>query len=112
MVAHREHVGAEVEEVLGDLRRQPKAAGRILRVHNGELDTVRLAHVPDVLAHDPAPRTAKNVADEKNVQVELLASSLWFLAQTAGMSDDREIRRVSNSFARSPTKACHPERRP
>ena len=37
---------------------------------------MRRAQVADVLAHDPASRAAKNVADEENVQeLQLLALS-------------------------------------
>jgi len=36
---------------------------------------VRLAHIANVLTHDPASRAAEDVAYEKNVQERLLAIS-------------------------------------
>ena len=75
MVAHGEHVGAQVEEVLGDLRRQAKAAGSILGIHNREFDTMRLAHVPDVLAHDTRPALPKMSPTKRMFKRQLLASS-------------------------------------
>ena len=73
VIAGGQHIGAQVEDLLGDLRRHAEAAGGVLNVHDRQLDLVRLAHVADVLAHDPASRAAEDVADEKNVQVQLLA---------------------------------------
>ena len=64
MVAGGQHVGAQVEEFFGNLRGHAEAAGGVLGVDDGEFDVVRLAHVADVLAHDPAPRAAEDVADE------------------------------------------------
>ena len=64
VVAGGQHVRAQIEELFGDLRRQAKAAGGVFRIDDGQLDVVRLAQVADVLAHDPAPRAAEDVADE------------------------------------------------
>ncbi len=48
--------------------RHAEAAGGVFDIDDGEVDVVRLAHVADVLAHDPASRAAEDVADEKDVQ--------------------------------------------
>jgi hypothetical protein len=64
VVAGGEDVGAEVEELVGDLRGEAEAAGGVLRVDDGELDVVGLADVADVLADDAAARAAEDVADE------------------------------------------------
>jgi hypothetical protein len=68
VVAGGEDVGAEVEELVGDLRGEAEAAGGVLRVDDGELDVVGLADVADVLADDAAARAAEDVADEEDVQ--------------------------------------------
>ena len=38
VVAGGEDVGAEVEEVFGDGRREPEAAGSVFRIHDDEVD--------------------------------------------------------------------------
>ena len=67
VVAGGQNIRAQIEEVLGKLRRQAKAAGGVFGIDDGELDVVRRAQMADVLAHDPAPRAAEDVADEENV---------------------------------------------
>ena len=68
MIAGGHHVGAEVEQFVGDLRGHAKAAGGVLDVHDGQIDLVGLADVANVLTDDPAPRAAEDVADEEDVQ--------------------------------------------
>jgi hypothetical protein len=52
--------------------------------------------MPDVLAHNPAPRAAKDVADEKNVQVQLLASQpLAFSDASASSARVPHLRRFA-----------------
>ena len=65
MVAGGQHIRAQVEQILGELRRHAKAARRILGIDNHQIHVVRLAHMANVLAHNPAPRAAKNIADKK-----------------------------------------------
>ncbi len=65
VVAGSEHVGAQVENLLGDLRGQAKASGGVFGVDDGEVDRVRLADVADVLADDLSSRAAEDVADEE-----------------------------------------------
>ncbi len=76
VVAGGEHVGAHVEDLLGELRGQAEASGGIFGVDDGEVDRVRLADVADVLADDFASRAAEDVADKEDVQKQLLASSI------------------------------------
>jgi hypothetical protein len=38
---------------------------------------MRLAQVANVLAHNPAPRAAEDIADKKNIQESLLATNIW-----------------------------------
>ncbi len=45
---------------------------------------MRLAHVPDVLADNPAPRAAEDVADEKNVQCCPMLLKKGFSGQVSG----------------------------
>src|SRR5258708_26867817 len=68
MIAGGKHVGAELEEVIGDPRGDTESAGGVLRVDDGEVDRVSLADVANVLRDDFASRAAEDVADEKNVQ--------------------------------------------
>jgi hypothetical protein len=68
MVAGGQDIRAKIEEILGELGRQAEAARGVFGVDDDQFHDVRLAHMADVLAHDPAPRTAENVADEENVQ--------------------------------------------
>ena len=67
MVAGGHHVGAEIEQLLGDLGRHAKAAGGVLDIHDGEVDVMGFAHVADVFAHDFATCAAEDVADEEDV---------------------------------------------
>jgi hypothetical protein len=68
MIAGGEYVRAEVEQLLSNLRRNSESPGSILSVDDDQLDIVSLNHVLDVLAHDPAPRAAEDVANEKDLQ--------------------------------------------
>ncbi len=75
MVAGSEHVCAQIEEVLGNLRRHAESACGVFRVDDGQVDVAGLAHMADVFADNLAPRAAEDVANEKNVQIQLLAFS-------------------------------------
>ena len=67
VVAGGEDVGAEVEEVVGNLRSDAEAAGGVFAVDDDELGLVGLAQVTDVRLEDAAARAAKDVADEEDV---------------------------------------------
>src|SRR5580698_1797012 len=82
MIARGHHIRAELEELIGDLRRHAEAARRVLDVHDGEINLVSLAHMADMLAHNPAPRAAKDVADKQNVQW-----SSFFWSDSDGCAD-------------------------
>ncbi len=68
VVAGGEHVCAQLEQVFGDLRSDAETAGGVFSVDDDQIDGMGGAHMPDVLADNPAACTAENVADEKNVQ--------------------------------------------
>jgi hypothetical protein len=68
MVSCRQHIGAQIKQLFGELRRHAKAASRILRINHSEVDVMRGAQMPNVRAHNTPPRTAKNIADEKQFQ--------------------------------------------
>ena len=68
VVAGGQNIRSQIEEILGDLRRQAKAAGGVFRIDDGQLYLMRLAQMADVLTHDPASRAAEDVADEKYAQ--------------------------------------------
>ena len=80
VIAGGHDVGAEVEELIGDLGGYAKAAGGVFDVHDGEVDFVGLAQMADVLAHDAASRAAEDVADEEDVQEQLPAFSFGLSA--------------------------------
>jgi hypothetical protein len=67
VVAGGQNIRSQIEELLGDLRRQAKAAGGVFRIDDGQLHLMRLAQMADVLTHDPASRAAEDVADEKDI---------------------------------------------
>ena len=66
MVAGCEHVGAEFKKFLSDRRSYAEAAGSVLDIDNQKLDAVGPDKMMDMLAHDPAPGTAKNIADKED----------------------------------------------
>ena len=66
MITCGEYVSAQLEDLLGDLRCHAEAAGGVFDVHYCQVHVVSLAHMTDVLAHDPAPCAAENVADEQD----------------------------------------------
>ncbi len=68
MIAGGQYVGAPLENLFGDLRRDAETARGILDIDDREIDVVRRAYVADVLAHDFASRAAEDVADEQDIQ--------------------------------------------
>jgi hypothetical protein len=65
VIAGGQNVGAEVEELFGDGRCEPEAAGGILRIHDHEVDLAFLDDMRQVLPHHPSPRTPENVPDKE-----------------------------------------------
>jgi hypothetical protein len=76
MVASGQHIRAQVKQVFGNLRGQTEAARSVFAIDNHEVDSMGLAHVPNVLTHNPAPRTAKHIANKQNIQQQLQGSTL------------------------------------
>ena len=76
VIAGGHAIGAEVEEVFGDVGGHAESAGGVFDIHDEQVDLVCFAHVADVFADDFASCAAEDVADEEDVQVRLLASSL------------------------------------
>jgi len=68
MIARRQNIRAQVEKLFGNLGRHSKPARGILRVDDQQFDIVCLAHMVNVLAHNPPPRASENVANKKDVQ--------------------------------------------
>jgi hypothetical protein len=68
VVAGGEDVGALVEELVGNARRQAKPAGRIFRVHHHQVDAPLLDQRDEVLAYDTPSGLAKDITDKENTQ--------------------------------------------
>src|SRR5579883_1313824 len=64
VVAGREHVDPHGEEILGDRRRQPEPARRILGVGDRQVDLIAALDILQMIRHDAPPRRPENVADE------------------------------------------------
>ena len=93
MIAGGQHVGAQVEELFGDLGREPEAAGGVFGVDDEQFDLMRLAQVVQMFAHNAAACAAEDVADEEDVQcflaperIQVLASSFQPLAPVLSYS--------------------------
>jgi hypothetical protein len=65
MIAGSKDVGAEVEEIFGNGRRQSEAAGGVLRIHDHQVDLALLNNVGQMLPYHPPPWTAENVPDKE-----------------------------------------------
>jgi hypothetical protein len=98
MVAGGEHVGAHVKQFFGNLRGHAEAACGIFGIDDREFNVVRLAHVADVFAHNPAPRAAENITHKKNLQKTTPGFNSWRfaygLAQQARCHPERNKPRV------------------
>src|SRR5262249_41680806 len=55
----------QIEQFIGDGRRQAKPACRVLRVGDDQVHLVPFHQMPQMIVHDFAPGTAENIADEK-----------------------------------------------
>jgi len=70
MIACGKDVGAEVEEVLSDGRRQSESSGGVFRIHHDEIHLAFLDQVRQMLPHDPSPRATENVPDKEQFHKE------------------------------------------
>jgi hypothetical protein len=68
VVSGGQNVRAQIEEFLGELRRQAKAPGGVFRIDDDQFHLMRLTDMADVLTLNPASRAAEDVADKENVQ--------------------------------------------
>ena len=68
MVAERDDVRAGREELVGELRRDAGAVGRVLAVDDREVGVVALAQRRQVLLHGAASRDAEDVREEEDLQ--------------------------------------------
>jgi hypothetical protein len=68
VVSERDHVGARREQALGDLRREPRAVGGVLSVHDAEVDVQLLAQGRQPLFDGAATGRAEDVRDEEEIQ--------------------------------------------
>ena len=68
MVAGGDDVDAELEQFLGNLRRDAESAGGILTVGDGEIDGVLLLQLGKPFVNDIPARPAENVSDEEYSQ--------------------------------------------
>jgi len=66
MVAQRDDVDSGAEQLAGDLRRDPEAAGDVLAVDDDERGRVALAQPGEQREQRPAPEAADEIADEEN----------------------------------------------
>src|SRR5450755_3264406 len=69
VVAGGQDMSAQIEEFVRDRWSNPEAPRRILRIYDNQIYAVGFNQVPQMLAHYPPPRTAKNIAYKKNAQV-------------------------------------------
>src|SRR5208337_2321516 len=68
MISGGEHVDAEIEKLLGDLRGEAEATGGILSVGNAEIDAVLPEQRRKLLAHNRPPWPSENISDKQNLQ--------------------------------------------
>ena len=92
VIAGGQHVRAQVEKLLGQRRRNAEAAGGVFGVDDDEFDVVRFTEMADVLAHDAASRAAEDVADEEDVQIQLLNAA--FSYQLSAFSKNLDLPNV------------------
>jgi len=68
VVAKRHHVCARGQELVRELRRQPRAVGGVLAVHDAEIDGELLLQLREALLDGAAARRAEDVGDEEDFQ--------------------------------------------
>src|SRR6185312_7350766 len=67
VVSCGDNVRTQIEELFGDCGREAEAAGGVLAIDYEQIDGVRLHHMRQVLAHDPASRRPEHVSYKKNL---------------------------------------------
>jgi len=70
VVAGRDHVRTQVEELFRNRRRQAEATGGVFAVDDEQVNGVGFNDVPEVLVDDVAAGRAKDVADEEDIHTE------------------------------------------
>ena len=68
VVAQRQHVGAGGEKLVGDLGRQPRSVGRVLAVHDAEVDREILLEAGQALLDRMPPRRPEDVGEKEDSQ--------------------------------------------
>ena len=66
MIAAREQVELEAEELLGDLGSDAETGGGVLDVGDAEVDAVLLDDLVQAVVQQPSTRFAEDVADEQD----------------------------------------------
>ena len=59
---------AQIEQVIGDCRRDPESSCGIFSIDHHQIRTIRGNHLRQVLTHNAPSGTAKNIANKKNPQ--------------------------------------------
>jgi hypothetical protein len=67
-IAGRHHVDAQVEKFVSERGCDPKSGSRIFAIRDDEIDRVLFYEFRQTVPDDGAPRAAKNVTNEENVQ--------------------------------------------
>jgi hypothetical protein len=62
-----QNVRAQIEKLIGKLRRQAKAPGGIFGIDDDQFHFMRLTDMADVFTHNPASRAAEDVADKEDI---------------------------------------------
>jgi len=78
MIARSEDIGAEVEKLVCNLRRNSEAARGVFSIDNQQFDIVSVTHMADVLADNLAPRTPKDVSHKQDVQAVIPVPCSFF----------------------------------
>jgi hypothetical protein len=74
VVAERDHVGAGLEHLVGELRGDPDAVGEILPVQDARVDAQLVFERRQALLDRTAARDADDVCNEKKSQGESVAA--------------------------------------
>jgi hypothetical protein len=75
MVAERDRIGADIEELLVDRLGDAEAAGGVLAVDDDKVERPVADEAGQMLRQNGAPRLADHVTDEKNAQDHVLRKS-------------------------------------
>ena len=67
MVAGRNHVGAQIEQLFRYRRRKPKSARRVFPIDDQQIDRIGLRHVGKMLANNTPPCVPKHVSNKQNI---------------------------------------------